>query len=50
MGFAPQVVDRMTVWQFHAALKGWKIANGQQEPDLGEISNEELRAMGVVGF
>lgn len=50
MGFPPQVVDRMTPWQFSAAFKGWQIANGQREPDAGELSDDELRAMGVVGF
>lgn len=50
MGFAPDQVDRMSVWQFGAALKGWQIANGQRSKDMGEISDDRLREMGVVGF
>ncbi len=49
MGFTPRDVDRMTVWEFNACLKGWKAANGIK-PKGREISDERLREMGIAGF
>lgn len=31
MGFAPDQVDRMSLWQFLACVDGWKTANGVEE-------------------
>lgn len=31
MGFAPDQVDRMSLWQFIACLDGWKAANGAED-------------------
>lgn len=50
MGFTPQQVDRMSLWQFCAALHGFQIGNGQKERPVAELSDEQLRAMGVEGF
>ncbi len=37
MGFPPQQVDRMSLWQFQAAYAGWAEANGATvEEDLSE--------------
>ncbi len=40
----------MTMWQFAAAVAGWKRANGQGAPGGGEISDDRLREMGIEGF
>lgn len=50
MGFSPVEVDRMSLWQFSAALHGWQIANGQKERPVGDIADERLREMGIEGF
>lgn len=50
MGFTPVQVDRMSLWQFCAALHGWQISNGQKEKPLGDIDDDRLREMGIEGF
>lgn len=32
MSFTPMQTDQMSVWEFNAALDGWKMANGHSEP------------------
>ncbi len=51
MGFPPREVDRMTVWELMACMdgvaaeRGWKVRGGG-----GDLSEDELREMGIVGF
>jgi hypothetical protein len=41
----------MTMWQFAAAVAGWKKAHGQgPKGGGGNISDERLREMGIEGF
>lgn len=40
----------MTMWQFAAAVAGWKKAHGQGPKGTGEISDDRLREMGIEGF
>jgi hypothetical protein len=40
----------MQMWQFAAAVAGWKRANGQGAAGGGEISDDRLRQMGIEGF
>lgn len=35
MGFTPREVDRMTIWEFRAAVDGWNRANGNAEDSSG---------------
>lgn len=42
MGFAPQQVDRMSMWQFFAALNGWAAAHSPQRNKLSETEASEL--------
>lgn len=42
MGYTPQEVDAMSLWQFHAAYVGWAEANGAKVED--EISEDEWKA------
>ncbi len=44
MGFTPEQVDRMSLWQFVACLDGWKAANGVEEKPEPP-SAEEFRDM-----
>lgn len=41
MGFTPQHVDQMSVWQFFAALDGWLEANTSGE-GLSESEKDDL--------
>lgn len=50
MGFGPAEVDRMGWWQFNAALRGWMVANGQKPKGEIDLSDDQLREMGIVGF
>lgn len=50
MGFTPMEVDRMSFWQFSAALHGYQISQGQKEKPLGDIGDDRLREMGIEGF
>jgi hypothetical protein len=40
----------MTMWQFAAAVAGWKRAQGQKPQGEADIDDERLRAMGIEGF
>lgn len=33
MGFTPAEVDRMSPWEFAAAVKGWNKAHGDNAPE-----------------
>lgn len=50
MGFSPQQVDHMSVWQFAAALDGWRVAHGGKEAGGEGLTDVELRDMGIEGF
>jgi hypothetical protein len=41
MGFAPEVVDRMSIWQFSAAVIGW--SRQYEDPSkLNDADKDEL--------
>ncbi len=40
MGFAPDQVDRMSLWQFMACLDGWKAAHGVEEKPAPPSADE----------
>jgi len=42
MGFSPQQVDQMSVWQFFAAMDGWVAANSGSEGGLTEAEKDDL--------
>lgn len=54
LGFTPQEVQDMTLWQFRAAYEGWKAANSSEtakRPDLSTNAAEALaRDMGLEGM
>jgi hypothetical protein len=50
MGFAPRVVDSMSLWEFNACYDGWKTVNGVKSKRNATISDERLSEMGIVGF
>lgn len=49
MGFSPQQVDGMSLWQFTACLEGFAIRNGIK-PKGRDISDDRLAEMGIAGF
>lgn len=52
MGFTPEQVDRMSLWQFLACLDGFRASRGERPraaPGEG-FDEHELRALGVEGF
>lgn len=43
MGFAPSEIDRMSQWQFFAAMDGWMKANGGDGgSSLSESEKDEI--------
>ena len=52
MGFTPQQVDGMELFQFLACVDGFSEANGGKKsgPAAPEMADHELRALGVEGF
>lgn len=52
MGFTPQQVDQMSIWEFMACRDGWNAAHGGQEASAGvaDFSDEWLRENGIEGF
>ena len=51
MGLSPRQVGECSLWQFMAALDGYGRAQGWKERGAGgDLSEEQLREMGVVGF
>lgn len=54
MGFTPQQVNEMTLWEFEACASGYAEAHGGKsgkgavDPDA--IDDERLAAMGIEGF
>ena len=40
MGFAPDQVDRMSLWQFVACVDGWKTANGVEDKPAAPSADE----------
>ena len=45
MGFAPDQVKRMTLWEFAACFAGWKAFHGVKEEK--SVSIDRLRELGV---
>lgn len=51
MGFTPQEVGRMTLWEFMACLEGVAMERGwRMSGPAKELSDDDLREMGIVGF
>lgn len=42
MGFTPQQVGQMSVWQYMAALDGYVAAQGGEEKGLSKAEEDEL--------
>lgn len=49
MGFAPEQIDRMALWQFVACADGWAEAHGGKRRG-GDISDARLAEMEIEGF
>ena len=49
MGFSPREVDAMSVWEFMACCEAFRASKGGK-PASREVSDDELREMGIVGF
>ncbi|ADO43115.1 hypothetical protein [Ketogulonicigenium vulgare] len=47
MGFAPEQVQRMSLWEFHSAFAAWKRFNGIKTEGGGEVTLDRLKALGV---
>jgi len=43
MGFSPDEIGDMSLWQFTATLEGWRVANGAS-PNIQPPSAEEYYA------
>ncbi|WP_168797899.1 hypothetical protein [Pacificoceanicola onchidii] len=54
MGFTPEEVGRMSLWEFMACRDGWNVAHGGDGRKGGgavaDFSDAELREMGIEGF
>ncbi|MCV2877613.1 hypothetical protein OE699_02005 [Sedimentimonas flavescens] len=52
MGFTPNQVQEMSLWEFMACSDGFSLANGGKESSGGgrELSESELADMGIEGF
>jgi hypothetical protein len=52
MGMGPEVVGRMSLWQFMAALDGYGRANGWKKTGntAGSMSDQRLAELGIEGF
>lgn len=52
MGWSPSQVNGSALWEFMASLDGYGRANGWKPNGGGgrELSDEDLREMGIVGF
>lgn len=41
----------MSLWEFHACMDGLRVFHGGKKKDMtGDLSEERLRELGVVGF
>ena len=45
MGMSADVIDRSSMWQFHAMADGWRKANQSEEEAANELSHDELDAL-----
>lgn len=51
MGFTPEQVDRMTVWEFSSCLAGYNRAHGGGSSPQGEgMPVERMRDLGIDGL
>jgi hypothetical protein len=53
MGVTPRELDRMTLFEFHAAQRAWigfHASSGEDEDKPEAMSDERLRELGIVGF
>lgn len=45
MGMSADVIDRSSMWQFHAMADGYRKANQSEEEAAKELSPEEFDAL-----
>lgn len=45
IGFTPQQVDEMSMWQFYTAIDGYVKAHGAEDDSLTSKEQDELWAM-----
>jgi hypothetical protein len=45
MGYSPDQVNAMTLWQFRAAFEGWKAANSTEPAKGPDLSTEDAEAL-----
>ena len=51
MGFTPQQVNKMSLWEFLACSESYAEAHGgKKSGGDGDFEEHELRAMGIEGF
>lgn len=51
MGWTPADVDACGLWEFHAAVEGYRLAHGGKEGGgSGDIDDDDMRGMGIEGF
>jgi len=50
MGFSPEQIGRMSVWEFLACRDGWNRAHGgaQGDADADAMSPERMRDLGLI--
>ncbi len=49
MGMSPREVGTCTLWEFQAAVDGWKAAHGAEDKPPA-MSDEEAAELGIEGF
>lgn len=50
MGFTPQQVNGMGLWEFQCAVTGYAEAHGAKASKQADIDDTRLRDMGIEGF
>ena len=48
MGFTPNQVDDMTIYQFSAAVEGYRAAHSEPGAVKNAFTDEELKLFGIV--
>lgn len=46
IGFTPQQVDAMTLWEFEACVDGYALAHGAKKPIMSEAEYDKLVKLG----
>lgn len=50
MGFTPQQINEMGLWEFQSAVVGYAESHGAKANKTTEIDESRLRDMGIEGF